>query len=128
MNLLNLNIPGITKKEGKYFFQEEKVDSINLFWYACGSASLGIELETSSVDDALRMIKKFGFNSFVPGTGYMVGKINVAERNKVGKYMVGMTRFSLWLTVHSPAKEILFNEGKLLSVNCDGEKILELID
>ncbi len=129
MNLLNLNIPGITKdKDDQYYFQGEMVDSISISIYKSGSINLLIDLEAFTVEDALRIMEKFEFNEFKPSDGYMRSEINLAVLNHRGQWKYGMSRFSLELTVYGEAKDALINQGKLISINCDGEKTLELID
>jgi hypothetical protein len=58
----------------------------------------------------------------------MESKIKLTEPNGLGKLELGKNDFVLKLTVYKRAIDALINQGKLISVNCDGVKTLELID
>jgi hypothetical protein len=129
MNLLNLNIPGITKdKDDNYYFQGESCETIMISVDKFGYRILHIEFRVSDPEAAVHMIEKFGFDDFKNYTQFMESKIKLTEPNGLGKLELGKNDFVLKLTVYKRAIDALINQGKLISVNCDGVKTLELID
>jgi hypothetical protein len=129
MNLLNLNIPGITKdKDDNYYFQGESCETIMICADKFGYRILHIEFRVSDPEAAVHMIEKFGFDDFKNYTQFMESKIKLTEPNGLGKLELGKNDFVLKLTVYKRAIDALINQGKLISVNCDGVKTLELID
>ena len=130
MNLINLNIPGLTKdKDDQYYFQGESCESIWINADRFGQRGLHIHFEVfSDPEVALRIIEKFGFDDFNASHGYMTSTIKLREPNGLGTIKLGENDFELKLVVYKRPMDALINQGKLISVNCDGVKTLELID